>query len=581
MRRELVSFERMTSRLDPPEEGALAPPEPVPDRGAAPPRGTLAADRRSARWMRSRVRNVHRRPLLVGGVGAGGFVALLVALIVVPRRVQRAADEQAPKPWEWRDTVALAQRLAVADARARQADSALSRARELLLGYAARTAVDTLPPALQARRDSLIAAAADLARLIRRAEDAPLAASYRALGTAPEMRGVAGVAQLLDTLAEVERSRAEFGAAGGVDPIFVALTTRATRIGKAIQDLAEARLAVIRRELDRLTPPVRPPPVSADTLSLARARDSTASVAVSLRAELARARAVNRSLAARAARARAAAAIGASIPAILAASLVFGIALGFGVALGTEIVHPRVADATEAKSVARAPVLITIGAPEPMLERRRRADLEVPPLIDPVSESYRLLYDQLADRAFDLPPTAVTGEAPVVTATVAANLAAASARQVRSTMLLDLDFDRQSMVDVVRLRPAVSLADVLTGSAEWPEAIASVVVGRERTVDVLVSGALDSGAAPDAISAELARILTHLVRRYECVVVSAPLPRRAVLVGVSRVLRGAVVCVRTARTPTARLAQIVAALDASGLPLRGLVVWDREDPVTL
>src|SRR5581483_8593926 len=142
----------------------------------------------------------------------------------------------------------------------------------------------------------------------------------------------------------------------------------------------------------------------------------------------------------------------------------------------------------------------------------------LPPLIDPVSEPYRPLYGQLADRSFNLPLVAVVGDEPVVTATVAANLAATAARQARSTMLVDLDFDRQSMAEVARVRPLVSLADVLTGRAEWSEAIASVVVGRGRAMDVLVSGRLGGSAIPDSASGELTRILIHLTRRYECVV---------------------------------------------------------------
>jgi hypothetical protein len=97
--------------------------------------------------------------------------------------------------------------------------------------------VDTLGPILIARRDSLTGSVNDLDALITRVETAPLAASYRALAESPQLTSNPRVKALLDSLTDIERDRDAFGAAGGTDPVYVALTSRATEIGRAIQNV--------------------------------------------------------------------------------------------------------------------------------------------------------------------------------------------------------------------------------------------------------------------------------------------------------------------------------------------------------
>jgi Mrp family chromosome partitioning ATPase len=246
-----------------------------------------------------------------------------------------------------------------------------------------------------------------------------------------------------------------------------------------------------------------------------------------------------------------------------------------------ELRNPRIADAGEAESVAGANVLVTIGITVALPERaRRRADHEVPPLIDQISDAYRLLYTQLADRSFNLPLLTVVGDEPFVTATVAANIAATVARQVRTTILVDTDFERHSVASVVRARAVPGVADVLSGLAEWPEALGSVIIGRGRTMDVLTSGSFGGAPIPDGEqgSEAFAQLLEHLTRRYECVIVSAPRSRSGAVFAAGAAA-GVVVCARTARTPVTALQELATALRARGTLIRGLVVWDREDPV--
>lgn len=536
---------------------------------------------RSAGWFRRRARNVYQRPLLVGSVALGVVVLMVIGLVAVPRRLERGTDgtgDVAAPP----DTAAIQASVVSADARVAEADAALAHARDEVLGRAPVTVLDTFPPALRLRRDSLDAMSAELTRLLQRAEDAPLPASYRALGGSAAMRGVPGITSLLDTLAEVERSRADFGAAGGVDPIFVALTSRATQIGKRIQQLATARNGALRREVARLTPV--PPRLATpdDTLRLALARDSAESAAAAARRQLERGRLVAEALEARAERARQVAAFGVPAATLLLAAVALGLALGFGVALAVEIRRPRVSDGAEAEAATGARVLVTIGRQVGTGElRRRRADQQVPPLITLGSEEYQLLYTQLADRAFNVPLLAVVGDDAMVTAVVAANLAAVVARQVRTTLLVDADAPSRSASIVTRTRAPRGLQDVLAGRVEWSEVIRSVVVGRERTMDVLPAGPLGSGASLSASRNALSQLMQHLARRYECVIVSAPRSGQGAIPAATGVVREVIVCVRTGRTSLEMLHQLLSALAPDGAKLRGIVLWDREDPTPL
>jgi len=524
-------------------------------------------------WIRRRAQNVYRRPLLVGGVGAAVFVVTLLGLAVIPRRARRAVDEAMAAPVARPDTALLRRRVDSAAARVRVAELGLARLR----AAAGQSAPDSLSPAHRARRDSLATASANLARLLQRAEEAPLPASYRELGTAPEMQGAPRVAQLLDTLSDVEQSRADFGAAGGVDPIFVALTARVTQLGRELKAIALARRAALQRELARLVPP--PPPARAlrvATLEL----DSAQSALTRVRDELAAARATNRALAEQAARARAAEALAASVPAMLPGALIVGLAAGLAVAFTLEVRRPTVADGAEAEAIAGVPALVTITEPRAVQERRRRADRDVPPLVELNSDTYRLLFTQLADPSFNLPFAVVVGDVPLVTATVAANLAATVARQVRTTLVVDTDFQAHSVAAVTRVRPAPGMAEVLAERTEWAEVVRSVVVERSRTIDVLAGGMFGAAGAPEGLGTRLAHTLARFTRRYECVVVNAPLARSAMMPpAVASTAGPVIVCVCLARTPVGTLRQLMDALQASGTTVRGLVIWDREEPV--
>jgi hypothetical protein len=223
-------------------------------------------------------------------------------------------------------------------------------------------------------------------------------------------------------------------------------------------------------------------------------------------------------------------------------------------------------------------VLVAIGERSEEPDRQRRSsDREIPPSIEQSSDAYRLLYGQLADATFDLTIIAVAGDHPFVTVSVAANLAAIAARSGRPTLLLDTDFREQPVAKMMGAQPTPGVADVLAHRIGWAGAITSVLVSRGRSIDVLPSGVLTGTL--QAVTEEFSAEVDRLSRRYETVVLSASTPEQGTITVAAGAVGEVVICLRRGRSTHAALRAILAALDASGARLRGIVLWDREDPV--
>src|SRR5690349_21788958 len=229
-----------------------------------------------AAWVAARTRNTLRHPVRFAAVGGPIFVVSLVLLVLAPRDARRASQQIAPLSTAWPDPMPLLRGVDSATRKLAFADSVFGARRTLATRPAFIPPPDTLSGAATARRDSLAARSAELARLLERVENSPLPQTYRALGETPTLRDDARVRILLDSLAEVESEREEFGAGGGVDPIFVALTARATAIGRSIQGVAEARQSALRDSLTRFRSAVAVAPVvvAVDTITPLVRRDS-------------------------------------------------------------------------------------------------------------------------------------------------------------------------------------------------------------------------------------------------------------------------------------------------------------------
>jgi Mrp family chromosome partitioning ATPase len=516
----------------------------------------------------------------MGIVGGLVFIAALIAFVLVPRQATRAAVRVSATIEERPDsnrTVAVRNQAA---ARIAAVDSMLSAARQSIVSPVA--VVDTFPPEAIARRQVLAEEVATLNRLIERADNAPLPASYRALATAPSLASDPVVRALLDSLADIERERDAFGTVGGVDPVYVALTSRATAVGRSIQEIAEARRTAARLELARLRPTAAQAPQRAqiDTARfLAQRAVSEKTYADAVRS-LAQMEAINARIDKESSRARDLANVGAPPLAMLAAALVLALTLGFGASLFFELKVPSVADSREAEQVTGVRVLSVIERTEVIAERsRRQADVSGPPLIDVVSEDYRRLYLHLAATEANVPVVTVAGDDAAIVATIAANIAAAAAYEARSTLLVDVDASTSTIANIFRIAANPGLSSIISGAATWAECIVQSTIGRDRVLDILPSGTKRAGTISEEVAERIRGDFARMERRYDLIVIAAP--TAYVQRGRASIIPGpdVILCARVAHTRIARLKEEVESLRALDLRIHGLVLWDDDTPV--
>ena len=537
-------------------------------------------------WMTARSRNAMHRPVFIGAVSILTFVTALVALVVMPYQAQRAAKAMAPKPGERPDTSGLFQDAAISRTKLTSADSSLAVARAQSSAIAQALAVDTLGPEMRAHRDSLNERLTELDSLLARTENAPLASSYRALAAVPALADNPRVKALLDTLADIERERESLGASGGVDPVFVALTSRATDIGRSIQSVASARRDALRAEMARLTPAIpRPSPAAiaaADTLTKLRNRDDAQVAYARDSSALADARRRSLEVDAREERAREIATRTLPPLALLAAALVLGSVLGFGTALFDELRHPRIANEHEAERVAGVRVLSVIRPRAPNPDRQRRqADRMVPAHVDPGADGHQLAYLHLASKGSSLLMLTITGEEAEIASVVAVNFAAIAAEEARNALLVDTDAARAPVAAVLRLRADPGLVDIIDGRVSWPEATIPATIGRNRTIDVVPSGTSAPLPNYEEISTLMQRDAARLARHYDAIVITATAEQA--MSGLPSVLPvpDIIYCARIGHTRLRALRQAVDGLRLAGGRPVGIVLWEGDPPALL
>lgn len=531
-------------------------------------------------WTSARALNASRRLAVMGIVGGLVFVGALIAFVLVPRQASKAAVAVASSLQEKPDSSGPAGIRLRAMAGIAAADSMLGIARRTVTPAAAAP-IDTFPPALVAQRESLSTVVSTLNRLIERADNAPLPASFRALGSASVMAGDPDVRNLLDSLAAIEQERDAFGAVGGVDPVFVALTSRATALGRQIQSIAEGKRSTARGQLALLrpTPPPAAPQMQVDTMKyLAQRQEAQRNYAGATQA-LAKIRVTDEKIDSEASRARDLANVGAPPLAMLGAALVLALTLGFAMAFGLELRSPRIADAREAEQVTAARVLTVVRPAEVVAERgRRQADAEAPPLIDIVSESYRRLYLHLAATEANVPIVTIAGDNAAIVGTVASNLAAAAAYEARSTLLVDVDPVTCIVASVLRVRPNPGFAGIVAGTSDWADSIVSTTVGRDRPLDVLPSGTRRGGAPSIEVAERIRGDFTRMERRYDLIVIAAP--TAYVLQQSTAVMPSpdVVLCARIGHTRISNLKKSVEGFRKLDLRVHGIVLWDDDLP---
>ncbi len=532
-------------------------------------------------WLGARAKNVLRRRGRLFGWGGAAWLIVLLAYLLLPAGARGVLNLVRPDRVEWRDTSMLLAREKDALARASAADSTLRLVRLERNATVQAMAPRGLSKEQTAMRDSMSLAVGALGALVQRATNAPLAESFRALGESPALKGDAVVRALVDSLADVERERDELGGGATVDPVFVALTTQANAFGRAIQSLAEVRLAALKREISAVQ--ATPQLAAADSAPLAL--PDTTQAADALRGMVAQVAVARRSISVARAANQAADSVNAGersrtqlapLPLLMVSAAIIAAALAFALALLEEMRSPRVADATEAERLTLLRVLAVVGIRPVRAERMRRAaDRTVPSLLDPTFDAYRLLAWHLASQWPADGVITVTGDNALVAATIAANLAAVLANDARITLLVDADFVSEPVRAALELPESPGLAAVLDNRRKWSESLISVAVGRSRTMDVLPSGSRAKGLGP-AESEALVGEIQRAARRHDATIVVTTLG------GAKHTRAGddVIVCASQTRTRLATLARTVASLAANGARVRGVVLWEGDLPIT-
>ncbi len=559
----------------------VIPPPDMPLPPSAPPPERRGRGEARVAWFSARAHNALRRPGRLGIVAGIVFTAALLTLIFVPRQAQKAFAALTPRADEWQDTTAVRSELA-------RAEAELASARQDFVAVRAEAVAPPPQPVAPVavmsseqlrQRDSLQGVIAVLQRELARVERSPLPASYRQLGELPELATEPRVRPLLDSLASVEREREEFAALGGIDPIYVSLTTRVNAIGRAIQGVASRRVTAATAALNALKPPPAPvvevverPPV--DTIAPMERVGTAERAHDALVQRLENQRRVNAALAERAEAARSGASFIAPPAAVLAAALVVALVAGYLWVFIGELRTPLVADGAEIERETgyRTLAVIDSGSEAPAERGRRLADELSPDVLDPISGAYQLLYLHISPTGASLPVVAITGGEPSIVARVAANLAAAAAAEARAVLLVDADLKNGALAAALRVRTGPGVSELLRGEVGWAESIASSLFGRDQVVDIIPAGARVRGRRPAANDA-FRRDFERVASRYDLTVVCAPLDQPGRSFSSPVPASDVILCVHAAVTRLADLRTAVEELRGEGMQLQGVVLW--------
>lgn len=532
--------------------------------------------------MAGRARNLVHRSGVLASVGGATF-AVAFGLLLWFTRAERDALQRVPAP---ADTVDLARKAGSMRRLQFRADSILAevspprrftpRVTRVIDTTRRAAAVDPTPADSTAAAsassagapahtdstvvsaaipDSVRIAAAALSSRLQRAQNAPLAASWRSLASDPLLQQDAHVRALADSLAEAERARNEYDAVGGVDPIYLELSSRVTAFGRAIERIALTRIAMLLQPTAAGQPLVaqRIGP-SAEELArrfiadsaryvTARARrDAAAQVADSVAARLTTRR--NEALQRDSSRARAQRRVDALAPplAMVTASAAAAIGLALLVTILLEVRAPRLADDREVATQARVPVLLSI----------HTTDASTP---DALTSAFSQL-------VFDLEP-ALSATRTLIVVSDDAELASRTAARLGER----LGYDGRS-VRIVSARQGTARMTTRTRRRATPTATQAVLVQPERSQGVAWTGEFFL----DAVADETVTVRAGTIEDVRTALAAGPHESQVLLV------------VRIGSTPTAWLSHVRAELHKTrGVSALGVVIWapdiDDSDPI--
>lgn len=593
-------------------QAALTPPT---------PRRRRAGQR--ARWLAARTRNAARHGLLMASVGAVVVIAALLLFVLVPQRVDRALAAQFAALSPERDTLLLhvdllAARRALTRLETSIAAAAIAtRADATPPRFAAATADSSVVAPIPVARDS---AAHDLQQQLMRIRQAPLVESYRALADTRLLRDDARVRGLIDSIEQLHAEREAYAALSGPDARYALMTARLTQLGQHLTRLAEstsatalaravATEAATRAEaaVDTATAApllvVRPPMTDS---ALEHSRTAAADTVARTERALLDAATLNADLRARRKALRARMTLDIPPMAMLLASLVLGLVLGFAVVLWRELRRPTVGDEQELEALTRTRVIVHRAATASLraARARRRADEQVPAILQPTDAAWPLLHLTLSSIGDVSRYVEVVADQPVLAGAVALNLSAVAAHESRATVLVDAaqrsgallsllptsvlttastTMAATSHADTARNTVPDAAADAATENSvhsRW-DAPRSLAIGRDTFIDIVLPRRVrsrqtgrDLGVARDAASIvdDLQRLAVHhdlavYVTDHD---LNQHVPPET----------DVVLCARPGVTTLAWLSHTMRQLEDRGRRVRAVVLWSADFPLS-
>jgi hypothetical protein len=549
-----------------------------------------------ARWLAARTRNAARHGLLITGSGAIVMIATLLTFVLLPRQADRAISAAMADLPPLRDTLVLRSQRERADT-ARQRAEMQRRSAQLALaaGLEITDSIADRTVAAAVSRDSLLR---DLLQQVVRARHTPLAESYLALAVAPALQRDettrTAVLALRDSIERLNRERETYAALSGPDALYALMTSRLTRMGERLVSVAARALsgaaaaAAARPSTDSAslsrpesgTMPLLTSALLADTLLEHVVRLATDSL-VRLDTVLAQARRHNDSLELGKASLRARMQVSIPPVAMLLASLVLGLSVGFSVALFRELRRPTVGDAQELEAVTRARVIVHARNEARRFGRRARNGEAPVPVLSFTDDAWPLLHLTLSNIGDMAREVQLLADQPLVAGAVGLNLASVAARESRATVLVDA---AQRAGAVASLVPATSLVSATSHGDAAPDdrwdGSRALPLGRDAAVDLLLPRRAREHTrreAPTATAVDTAAhaALASCVAQYDFVVyitdVAAPetVPANADLV----------LCARLGVTSLAWVTRAVKTAETGGRRVRAVVLWADDLPL--
>jgi len=570
----------------------------------ASPRVRLPRVGHRARWLAARTRNAARHGLLIAAVGALVVIAALLLFVLVPRQVDRAlAAQMAALPPE-RDTLPLhLEGLAARDALTRLETSIAAAAIASRADVTAPRAVATTPDSAAVAPMPRDSATNDLQRQLLRIRQAPLVESYRALADTKLLRDDGRVRLLIDSIEQLQSVREAYAALSGPDARYAAMTARLTQLGQRLTRLAESTYenAIVN---ENVLPGVagNRAGVMADSATaasllivqtpladsaLARSRDAAATTVARTERALQDAAALNVGLRRNRDALRARMPLDIPPMAMLLASLVLGLVLGFVFALWRELRRPTVGDEQELEALTRTRVIVHRAAATSVrvTRARRRADEQMPPILQPTDAAWPLLHLTLSSIGDVSRYVEVVADQPVLAGAVALNLSAVAAHESRATVLVDAVERSGALLSLLPISVLTTASTTDTASdatvrSRW-DASRSLAIGRDTFIDIVLprrvrsrqTGA-DLGVTREAASMvdELQRLAAH--HDLAVYVTDHDLDQYLPLE------TDVVLCARVGVTTLAWLSRTLQQLEDRGRRVRAVVLWSADLPLT-